>query len=797
MISLHADPTSPAGIGEGGGTHSYIRELLTYFSNVDIKIMLITRKCHPSLPEYEKVSENCRIQRIILNGTTPIDKKELYALHNISLQKIETMLEKLKFKPDLIHSIYWNSGQVARDLSLKQEIPYVHTVISNGLRRLKAGMSETLKQRFEIEKQIFQSATYIFCITPSERNDLVQLYQIDARKIMIPGRPISNDFLYPSHDDFGIPYRFAVDNESTNNKSSLKIECTFNQYDFTGKWWTKQAFLYCGRLAPNKGIHIVLKAWYHLKVLYKELCPSLWIVGGSLDEIESFKKNLEDKHTFQHYEECGDLIWWGYLDQRGISTLMLKSHALIMHSSYEPGGRVIIEALASGIPVVSTYCGFGADYIYNWYNGFQVPFGDFKFLWHVMSFFIKQPYLSNNMGINAKKYIEKVMKEWNFYKSHQLIYIMASTNINVNLQNSGLVEITKYYKNYINVYPFFNDIISVKNLKIQLETVLQEDNLQIIPVFSGESAIWKVECSSKEYEVWQPYTKLVDNAYICSFINMKVDKRSDQYKREKYASDFEVSPILNYIDNYYIYIKKKYPILDGEQLRKESIQNSIKNLLNGFGNNWTGDTNTISKFFDKNWNSSSIKDIKNFYDEYYKKFPSSLYHSYNIDYSLSIRQLYLTLEDRSNIISKELHILYSECKDFMDSINIRGNSRYGICLENCSMENIVIIGEKQTRCKFRNASSLYVGDVTRMAAHFLHNYLLFLIATNAEIVSLNEYIDIFVIEQYKTACVGWLFIIVFEKLVLYQNTLENRKYHNELKVLNILKSTYISTKGTS
>ena len=28
MISLHADPTVPAGIGEGGGTHSYIRDLL-------------------------------------------------------------------------------------------------------------------------------------------------------------------------------------------------------------------------------------------------------------------------------------------------------------------------------------------------------------------------------------------------------------------------------------------------------------------------------------------------------------------------------------------------------------------------------------------------------------------------------------------------------------------------------------------------------------------------------------------------------------------------------------------------
>lgn len=797
MISLHADPTSPAGIGEGGGTHSYIRELLSYFANIDIRIMLITRKCHPSLPEYEEISENCTIQRIIVNGISTINKKELYALHNISLQKVETTLEKTKFKPDLIHSIYWNSGQVAKDLSCKMGIPYVHTVISNGLRRFKAGMNEPLKKRFEIEKQIFQSATYIFCITPSERNDLVQLYQIDTRKIMIPGRPISNDFLYPSHDDFGVPYRFVVDNKNINNKSSLKIECTFNQSNFMGKWWTKQAFLYCGRLASNKGIHIVLKAWYHLKVIYKELCPALWIVGGSLDEIEAFTENLEDRSVFEQYEECGDLIWWGYLDQRGISTLMLKSHALIMHSSYEPGGRVIIEALASGIPVISTCCGFGSDYIYNWYNGFQVPFGNIDFLYHVMSLFIKQPYLSNNLGINAKKYMEKIMKEWNFYKSHQLIYTLAVTSKNVNLQNSGLVEITKHYKNYINVYPFFNEVISMKNLEIQLEAVFPENNLQITPVFSDESAIWKVKFLSKEYDVWQPYTKLVDKAYICPFINTKVDKRSDQYEREKYASAFDVNPIFKYIDSYYIYVKKHYPILNGKQLEKESIQISVKNLLNNFGKSCAENIDAISIFFDRNWNKSSINDIENIYDEYYKKYPSYLYHSYNIDYGLSIRQLCLIFEDQTNMIPKELQILYSKCKGFLESINIRKNFRYGLSLENCSIENIIIIDEKQYTCKFKNASSLYIGDTTRMTAHFLHSYLLFLTVNNIEIDSLNEYIDVFVIDQYKTACIGWLFIIVFENLVLHQNTLEYEKYHNELKILDKLKTIYISIKGTS
>ena len=166
MISLHADPTSPAGIGEGGGTHSYVRELLTFFSNTNTEILLVTRKSHPALPNYEEVSDTCKIQRVIIKDEYPIDKKELYSLHNISLQKTEQVLNDFNFHPDIIHSIYWNSGHVAKELSDKLQIPYVHTVISNGLRRKITGMSEMLEQRYKIEREIFESATYIFVSPP-------------------------------------------------------------------------------------------------------------------------------------------------------------------------------------------------------------------------------------------------------------------------------------------------------------------------------------------------------------------------------------------------------------------------------------------------------------------------------------------------------------------------------------------------------------------------------------------------------------------------------------------------------
>lgn len=796
IISLHADPTSPAGIGEGGGTHSYVRELLTFFSNTDMEILLITRKSHPELLNYEEVSQNCKIQRIVIKDEYPIDKKELYAFHNISMQKVQYALEKCNFNPDLIHSVYWNSGQIAKELSDKLKIPYVHTVISNGLRRKLTGMDESLDQRYEVEKEIFHSATYIFCITPSERVDLVNLYQIDAKKIMVPGRPVSSDFLYPAHDDFGIPYRFKVNTEDIMTKSKIKLDCNLKSSNITNEWWSKRAFLYCGRIGTNKGVDIILKAWCCLKDTFNERCPALWIIGGNLDEIENLKASLSNRYNLKNYEEQGDLIWWGYLDQRGISTLMLKAHALIMHSSYEPGGRVIIEALSSGIPVISTSCGFGADYIYDWYNGFQVPYGDINFLYHVLSLFIKQPYLSNMLGLNAKNYMQKILKEWDFYKSHQVVYNAAIVDTTMNFEDTGLILPISFYKNYINIYPYFNSIITNDDLKLLLEEKLQKNNLQLASLHSENIALWITNIDSIEYEIWQPYTLLLDTAYYLPFIDIVVDKRNNIYERETHVSYLKITPILESIDSHYLFIKKKHTALEWQHLQATHIQQAIKNLLYEIN---TYDPTAISielASFNQDWHNSNIDTIKEIYESYNQHTPTYFYHSHSINLSLSVRQLYFILADSSNIFSEDIVKLYTECKDFLNDIALENSSHYGECLEDCSLNNIVF-DNNSGKCLFKSAATLYWGDTARMPADFLHSYLILFLSKNNDLKNLDKYIDEFLPYQHKFLCIGWLFVITFEKIALYLNTLQENNLKNEFTLLNKLKAMYIDNKKIS
>lgn len=49
-----------------------------------------------------------------------------------------------------------------------------------------------------------------------------------------------------------------------------------------------------------------------------------------------------------------------------------------MHSQYEPGGRVVLEALGAGLPVIATPFGFAREFVRDWVSGFIVDYGDVR-----------------------------------------------------------------------------------------------------------------------------------------------------------------------------------------------------------------------------------------------------------------------------------------------------------------------------------------------------------------------------------------------------------------------------------
>lgn len=206
LISLHADPATPPGTGEGGGTHSYVRELMLGLPRRSWGLTVLTRWADPRLAERERLSPKVKIIRLRIGEVAPMDKRRLNDLHPTSLAEARSALAA-EPATDLLHSVYWNSGRVATDLSEELGVPFVHTVISNGWRRWQHGARDQPSERLEVERRVFASAFAVFCVSRQERSDLVEHYAVDPSKVIVVGRPVAHGFRHPCRDELGHPSR--------------------------------------------------------------------------------------------------------------------------------------------------------------------------------------------------------------------------------------------------------------------------------------------------------------------------------------------------------------------------------------------------------------------------------------------------------------------------------------------------------------------------------------------------------------------------------------------------------------
>lgn len=94
----------------------------------------------------------------------------------------------------------------------------------------------------------------------------------------------------------------------------------------------------------------------------------LHIIGDGPD-----KKHLEDR--VKSLDLSGVVVFHGIVSEEGVRDLLRQSHVFVLNSEYETFSIVGIEALASGVPVISTRCGGPEDYI-NESNGVLIDVGD-------------------------------------------------------------------------------------------------------------------------------------------------------------------------------------------------------------------------------------------------------------------------------------------------------------------------------------------------------------------------------------------------------------------------------------
>lgn len=447
-ISLLGDPEVSIGVPRTGGYNKTVRELLDYFSNSTKLIFVITNKNRYNSKKYSQLAENIKIIRIDFEDTWELQQDLIIDNINSIFQSVIDVIDYIKtnFDISLIHSFYWLSGIITFKIKEKYNTPFIHTVISLAEDKLSVGILPHTSMQRQIESEFLSETHLIFAITPEEKRTLIEKYNIPEKRIVVVGRSVNENYFDA--------YEQKLELQSY-DKITEKLDLTEDN-----SWWVNGAFLYVGRIVEIKGIEQIVKAWIRAKEQYNINIP-LWIVGGVPNQITEMRQRiLFDFPTLLKYEQDNEIIWWGTIDSSGISTLMRKSQALIMHSKFEAGGRVIIEALSAGIPVIATPFGYGKDYIYEGYNGFVVNFDEVDRLSKIMMRFSDQPYLSSVLGNAANKFIKKVYNNWNYFKKHSQVYesFLTHTELPEFTDNTNVPDDLNSFKirNCVTAFPFYD-----------------------------------------------------------------------------------------------------------------------------------------------------------------------------------------------------------------------------------------------------------------------------------------------------------------------------------------------------
>ncbi|MEP6692109.1 MAG: glycosyltransferase family 1 protein [Gemmatimonadaceae bacterium] len=132
-------------------------------------------------------------------------------------------------------------------------------------------------------------------------------------------------------------------------------------------------FLYVGRLAAEKGVDVILDAYRLATRLVPSGAIKLVIAGAGPSE-EALRRSAP-----------ADVAFLGYLDrQTALPQLFASADAFVFASLTETLGLVVLEAMASGLPVIATPAGGVADHLRDGVNGLAYPARNAEALAHAM-----------------------------------------------------------------------------------------------------------------------------------------------------------------------------------------------------------------------------------------------------------------------------------------------------------------------------------------------------------------------------------------------------------------------------
>ncbi len=397
MFSLHgllrAENLELGRDADTGGQIKYVVELARHLSaRKDIgRIDLFTRivgdkrvSSDYALP-VEKVNDKLRIIRIQCGGKKYMRKELLWPHLDEYTDKTIKFIKRDGLIPDIVHGHYPDGGYVAMLLASIFGLPFIYTGHSLGRSKLSKllndGMPEAvidkkykIHGRIAVEEDILASAEMIVTSTRHEIDEQYGLYQNNSAakfKVLPPGIDIEK--FYPFYHDM-LDENDKSEQDKYAQASMLKELGRFFLYP------DKPLILALCRPDKRKNISGLIRAYGEDKEL--QAMANIAIFAGLRKDIDDMEENERDVLTrmllmMDKYDLYGKMAIPKRHDfEREVPALYRiaaeKRGVFINPALTEPFGLTLLEASATGLPIVATNDGGPNDIIRNCSNGILI-----------------------------------------------------------------------------------------------------------------------------------------------------------------------------------------------------------------------------------------------------------------------------------------------------------------------------------------------------------------------------------------------------------------------------------------
>lgn len=241
-----------------------------------------------------------------------------------------------------------------------------------------------------LRNQILKQADYFISLSSDISEEMIA-YGVNQDQInLIPNSVDTKQF-------------YSVDNLK---KSELRRQLSLPLED--------KIVIFTGRLLDIKGLPLLVRVWKKLQSIHQH--SKLLIVGGGSKDLHDCEANLKEYVDYNGLQNS--VCFTGNVTN--VSEYLQASDIFVFPTENEAFGISLIEAMACGLPVISTPVGGIKEILTHGQNGLMVEVGNFEQLHDSIQTLITDDYLSASLGkaalqtvrnrysreTIAKKYIE-------------------------------------------------------------------------------------------------------------------------------------------------------------------------------------------------------------------------------------------------------------------------------------------------------------------------------------------------------------------------------------------------------